>query len=281
LGSSLYLFAQIRKTHRPSPDQGASVDRSPQEQALTESLSSSVAAADKRRSTRVEYAVQILVRGTDALNQPFHESATTVGVNCYGCQYQSKIYVQKNSVVMLEIPHRDSRLPPRVIRGRVVWVQRPRTYRHLFLIGIEFVVPGNVWGIQSPPKDWFPHPEDEELVIPAYPETAEPKEPARLSSLTFADKRETAPGIHGASQQTMETAVEAAVAKEMERVHRQMDAQLDRAIERAVKGLIERVTSAALENLNRPKGAESVTAKEKAAAALPAKRRRKPPKPKM
>jgi hypothetical protein len=229
----------------------------------------------------VEYAVRILVRGTDALNQSFKESATTVGVNCYGCQYQSKIYVQKNSVVTLEIPHRDSKLPPRFIRGRVVWVQRPRTYRHLFLIGIEFDVPGNVWGIQSPPKDWFPHPEDEELVIPVYPETAKPNEPARLSSLAFADKRETAPVIQAASRQTMESTVEAAVAKEMERVQRQMDAQLDRAIERAVKGLIERVTDAALENLTRPKGAESLTNVEKTTTALPAKRRRKPRKPKI
>jgi hypothetical protein len=229
----------------------------------------------------VAYAVRILVRGTDALSQPFKQSAMTVGVNCYGCQYQSKNYVQKNSVVTIEIPRGDLKLSPRVIRGRVVWVQRPRTYRHLFLIGIEFDVPGNVWAMESPPKDWFPHPEDEELVIPVYPEAPEPKGPARLPSLNLADKRENILEIPVDSQQVMETLVEAAVAKEIERVRCQMDTQLDAAIERAVKGLIERVTDAALENLTAPRVAESVTTEDKTAEAFPPKRRRKSSKPKI
>jgi hypothetical protein len=229
----------------------------------------------------VDYAVRILVRGTDALSQEFKESTTTLGVNCYGCQYQSKHYVQKNSVVTLEISQRDLKLPPRIIRGRVVWVQRPRTFRNLYLIGIEFDVPGNVWGIKSPPKDWFPHPEDEELVIPVYPESGDPAEPVRSLSTAHSEKNETNPLIAGPSQQSVEQVVEAAVAKEMERVRLQIDAHLHEAIEVAIKGLVERVADEALENLTRPSPAQGLTAEEEAADAPPAKRRRKPPKQKI
>ena len=261
-------------------EQNTSVDGSPQEQTLTESTSSSVAAADKRRSTRVAHAVPILVRGTDALSKPFKESTITVMVNCYGCQYQSKHYVQKNSVVTLEIRHPDSKLAPRIVRGRVIWVQRPRTYRNLFLVGIEFDVAGNVWGIPSPPKDWFPHPEDEELVIPVYPETAEPKEPARLPCIALAEEPEAAPEIPRTSHNKVERAVEAAVAKEMERVRRQIDVQLHEAVEGAIKGLIERVTNAGVENVIQQAKERAGASGEEPAIVRSSKRRQKAEKQK-
>jgi hypothetical protein len=229
----------------------------------------------------VDYVVRILVRGTDALSQAFKESTTTVGVNCYGCQYQSKHYVQKNSVVTLEISQRDLKLPPRILRGRVVWVQRPRTFRNLYLIGIEFDVPGNVWDIQSPPKDWFPHPEDEELVIPVYPQAGEPAEPTRASSIACAGQPETGALAAVPSVHSLDKIVEAAVSREMERMCRQLETQLHEAIEGAVKGLIERVADAALETLTRPTPAHRGSAQEQAAIAPHPKRRRKPPKQKI
>ena len=88
-------------------------------------------------------------------------------VNCHGCKYQSKHYVPKNSVVTLEIPRMEPALPPRQVPGRVVWVQRPRTVRELFQIGLEFEIPGNVWGIAFPPEDWFPYPADQAAAAPA------------------------------------------------------------------------------------------------------------------
>jgi hypothetical protein len=90
----------------------------------------------------------------DALGQPFKERTTTVMVNCHGCKYQSKHYVPKNSVVTLDIPRPEPGRPAQSVQGRVVWVQRPRTVRELFQIGLEFETPGNVWGIAFPPDDW-------------------------------------------------------------------------------------------------------------------------------
>jgi hypothetical protein len=144
---------------------------------VTESLPSSDPGEQKRRSTRIVQAVPITVTGVDALGQPFKERTTTVMVNCHGCKYQSKHYVPKNSIVTLEIPRPQAAGPARSVHGRVVWVQRPRTVRELFQIGLEFEIAGNVWGIAFPPEDWFPHPDDEGAEIPAPSELAAAPEP--------------------------------------------------------------------------------------------------------
>ena len=112
----------------------------------------------KRRSTRIVQAVPITVAGVDALGQPFRERTATVIVSCHGCKYQSKHYVPKNSVVTIEIPRPEPGQKSRSAKGRVTWIQRPRSVRELFQIGLEFEIPGNVWGVAFPPNDWIPVP---------------------------------------------------------------------------------------------------------------------------
>ncbi|MFZ0618805.1 MAG: hypothetical protein WAM01_08960 [Candidatus Acidiferrales bacterium] len=128
---------------------------------MNESVLPNDAGNQKRRSTRIVQAIPLTVAGVDALGQPFKERTTTTMVNCHGCKYQSKHYVPKNSMVALEIPRPEPAFPARRVQGRVVWVQRPRTVRELFQIGLEFETPGNVWGIAFPPEDWFPLPGEE------------------------------------------------------------------------------------------------------------------------
>jgi hypothetical protein len=134
--------------------------------------------SEKRRTTRVVQAVPIVVHGMDALGQTFKESTTTVMVNCNGCKYRSRHYVPKDSRVTLEIRAVPQGRPPRMMAAHVVWVQRPRTFREIFHVALEFDVAGNVWNLQSPPEDWFPHPEDleAEAAAPAAAESA-PGEP--------------------------------------------------------------------------------------------------------
>lgn len=134
---------------------------------MTESLASNDPGAQKRRSTRITQAVPITVTGVDALGQPFKERTTTIGINCHGCKYQSKHYVPKNSAITLEIPRMQAGQAPRTIQGHVIWVQRPRTVRELFQIGVEFDIAGNIWGIAFPPEDWFPYPDDVQAEAPA------------------------------------------------------------------------------------------------------------------
>ncbi|HEY2350941.1 MAG TPA: hypothetical protein VGH83_00415 [Candidatus Acidoferrum sp.] len=115
----------------------------------------------KRRSTRIVQAVPLAVTGVDAIGRPFTEHTSTLIINCHGCRYQSKHYVLKNMWVKLEVPHPESGRPARVVRGRVAWIQRPRTVRQLFQVALELETPGNVWGIAFPPEDWFAFPDVE------------------------------------------------------------------------------------------------------------------------
>jgi hypothetical protein len=109
----------------------------------------------RRRSTRIVQAVPLTVTGVDALGRPFQERTSTLLISCHGARYQSKHYVLKNMWVTLEVPHHDPSQPPRSARARVTWIQRPRTVRELFQIGVEMEMPGNIWGIAFPPPDWF------------------------------------------------------------------------------------------------------------------------------
>src|SRR5579863_9859727 len=114
----------------------------------------------KRRSTRIVQAVPLVVTGVDALGRPFAERTSTLIINCHGCRYQSKHYVLKNMWVNLEVPHPEQGHPPRRVRGKVAWIQRPRTVRQLFQVALELESAGNAWGIAFPPDDWFGFPEE-------------------------------------------------------------------------------------------------------------------------
>jgi hypothetical protein len=124
----------------------------------------------KRRSTRIVQAVPLVVTGVDALGRPFAERTSTLIINCHGCRYQSKHYVLKNMWVNLEVPHSEPGHAPRRVRGKVAWIQRPRTVRQLFQVALELEAPGNVWGIGFPPEDWFVFPEE----TPFFPDALAP-----------------------------------------------------------------------------------------------------------
>jgi len=129
-------------------------------------VASATAELRKRRSTRIVQAVPLMVGGVDALGRPFNERTSTLIINCHGCRYQSKHYVLKNMWVTLEVPHPESGQPPRSVRGRVAWIQRPRTVRQLFQVALELELPGNVWGIGFPPEDWFAFPDAPQSGLP-------------------------------------------------------------------------------------------------------------------
>jgi CRISPR/Cas system CMR-associated protein Cmr5 small subunit len=127
---------------------------------VSEGAVNSAAELRKRRSTRIVQAVPLVVTGVDALGRPFAERTSTLIINCHGCRYQSKHYVLKNMWVSLEVPHPETGQAPRNVRGRVAWIQRPRTVRQLFQVALELDLPGNAWGIAFPPEDWFSFPDE-------------------------------------------------------------------------------------------------------------------------
>src|SRR5579859_6971011 len=134
---------------------------------VSEGMTNASTELRKRRSTRIVQAVPLVVTGVDALGRPFVERTSSLIINCHGARYQSKHYVLKNMWVKLEIPHPESGQAPRSVRGRVAWIQRPRTVRQLFQVALELEIPGNVWGIAFPPEDWFGFNPNAEKQIPA------------------------------------------------------------------------------------------------------------------
>src|SRR6267154_5848395 len=150
---------------------------------VSEGVNNASAELRKRRSTRIVQAVPLVVTGVDALGRPFVERTSSLIINCHGCRYQSKHYVLKNMWVTMVIPHPETGQPPRTVRGRVAWIQRPRTVRQLFQVALELEVSGNVWGIAFPPEDWSAFSDMAQVVIklnaapdtsPSLPEVTEP-----------------------------------------------------------------------------------------------------------
>src|SRR5439155_16819410 len=132
---------------------------------VSESVTSASTELRKRRSTRIVQAVPLVVTGVDALGRPFVERTSSLIINCHGCRYQSKHYVLKNMWVTMEIPHQESEQPPRTVRGRVAWIQRPRTVRQLFQVALELEVSGNAWGIAFPADIWSAFPDSTRMVM--------------------------------------------------------------------------------------------------------------------
>jgi hypothetical protein len=228
----------------------------PGEGCVVEPLQSNEVIPQKRRSTRIVQAVPILVTGVDALGQPFKERTTTVMINCHGCKYQSKHYVPKNSSIALEIPRAQQGLPPRAVQGRVVWVQRPRTVRELFQIGVEFEIAGNIWGVAFPPEDWFPYPdeappesEQEELEIPsgesahdaAAPESSKEERPGASRPVPESRGEAAAPPegrIHVVPAPIPSAEAQSAVAKHMAQMVAEAKDNLEKSVRKSANSAI-------------------------------------------
>ena len=196
---------------------------------MTESMASNDADIQKRRSTRIAQAIPITVVGVDALGQAFKERTSTVSVNCHGCKYQSRHYVPKNSRITIEIPRAESDAPPRTVEATVAWVQRPRTVRELFQIGVQFTVPGNAWGIAFPPADWFPLPDEKnisiEIPVPPPASAKEPlshARPAQEAPVLEMESRANAPSVPSEDEDNVRVLPGPAQAQDTMSVARQM-----------------------------------------------------------
>src|SRR5579859_413482 len=192
-------------------------------------MASNDADIQKRRSTRIAQAIPITVVGVDALGQAFKERTSTVSVNCHGCKYQSRHYVPKNSQITIEIPRAESDAPPRTVEATVAWVQRPRTVRELFQIGVQFTVPGNAWGIAFPPADWFPLPDEKnisiEIPVPPPASAKEPlshARPAQEAPVLEMESRANAPSVPSEDEDNVRVLPGPAQAQDTMSVARQM-----------------------------------------------------------
>lgn len=119
--------------------------------------SNQVAYPQKRRSSRIEKAIPLAVQGVDASHAPFQEEVTTVAISCHGCSYQMKHEVLPGAMVILDLAQRANGYSEWPARARVKWIQKLNTATQTaYEIAVELESAGNIWGIPSPPEDWFP-----------------------------------------------------------------------------------------------------------------------------
>jgi hypothetical protein len=116
-----------------------------------------VAYGQKRRSSRIEKAVPLAVQGVDAFRAPYREEVTTATISCHGCTYQMKHEVLPGEMVVLDIGQLAKGNSECSSRARVKWIQKLNAAADpAYDVAVEFEIAGNIWGIPSPPEDWFP-----------------------------------------------------------------------------------------------------------------------------
>jgi len=149
-----------------------------------------VAYAQKRRSTRIEQTVPILVQGVGAMREPYQEQVSTLSISCHGCTYQSKHEVIQGETVYLDIKPPSAGAVGCSSKARVKWAQKLGPRERTFQIAVELEIAGNVWGVASPPPDWFP------LQIP---EATEPAATGRELKVVTRKEQLAVPAPEGGS----------------------------------------------------------------------------------
>jgi hypothetical protein len=119
--------------------------------------SNPVAYGQKRRSSRIEKTIPMAVRGVDASRVRYREEVTTVAISCHGCSYEMKHEVLPGAIVVLDLGQRAKGYSECPSRGQVRWIRKLNSAAGpAYGVGVEFEKAGNIWGITSPPEDWFP-----------------------------------------------------------------------------------------------------------------------------
>ncbi len=114
-----------------------------------------VSYARKRRSTRVDQAIPLVVQGVGAMREPYQEQVSTQSVSCHGCSYLSKHEVIQGEVVYLDIKPATDGSVAYSSKARVKWVHKTGAKERIFQIAVELEIAGNIWGVTAPPVDWF------------------------------------------------------------------------------------------------------------------------------
>jgi hypothetical protein len=103
----------------------------------------------RRRSTRVEAAIRIILTGRDASGQPFREETETTTVNLQGARLKTRYQVLDGIQVGIENPRTGA-----AEKAICVRVEEPAPGQTAHYIAVQLLNPGNVWGIENPPADW-------------------------------------------------------------------------------------------------------------------------------
>ena len=119
--------------------------------------SNQIANASTRRSSRISKAMMLAVQSVDASRAPYREEVTTGSISCHGCTYKMRREPGPGDIVVLDTGSGSTGHFGFPSRARVKSIQRLDTPNDpTYNVGVELEIAGNIWGISSPPADWFP-----------------------------------------------------------------------------------------------------------------------------
>lgn len=102
----------------------------------------------RRSGTRVSCEIPAALRVYKHATDGFEECMVIL-VNLHGCAVRFQRPLEVGATVCLE------RLPAGSAEARVVNCISVEKGANLWLLGLALVEPRNVWGIPTPPSDWF------------------------------------------------------------------------------------------------------------------------------
>jgi hypothetical protein len=119
--------------------------------------STQVANAPKRRSSRISKSIMLAVQSVDTSRAAYREQVTTGSISCHGCTYKMRHEPRPGDIVVLDMGSGSTGHSGFPSRARVKSIQKLNTTNNpTYNVGVELEIAGNIWGISSPPADWFP-----------------------------------------------------------------------------------------------------------------------------
>src|SRR6516225_11154099 len=101
--------------------------------------------------------MMLAVQSVDGSRAPYREEVTTGSISCHGCTYKMRHEPRPGDIVVLDTGSGSTGHFGFPSRARVKSIQRLNTPNApTYNVGVELEIAGNIWGISSPPADWFP-----------------------------------------------------------------------------------------------------------------------------
>jgi len=104
----------------------------------------------ERRSARLEQRQNVILNWKDEWGRAREEEAQTWGICQHGALLGSRVPLEARQILRVRVTELDHEIEARVIHSRPGFVPG---YTDL---GIEFIGPGDFWGVEFPPDDWSP-----------------------------------------------------------------------------------------------------------------------------